>query len=341
MEAFVKFGKNPREARLQEVSQPEPGPEQVLIEISGCGICGSDLHAYHASPGFEWVKTPVVLGHEFAGTVSAVGSAVQDIAAGDRVVVIAIQGCGRCGFCRSGDTHLCYARQVIGLSYDGGMASHAVVHPRYLVRLPADFDMTAAPMIEPLSVAVHTLARTPVYPGQRVVVTGPGPIGLLCATLARLSGATVLICGTDKDEISRLPAASHFGLTAANVEKSSIEDAVKLHFGNNLPDIWIEASGSTQALKASVNLVRRGGTILGVGLFDREFSWFPTPSVRAELSMLFSYASCYADYARAIDLISTRAVDIKRLGQQFSLRQARKAFEEAEAGRTIKPVLIP
>jgi L-iditol 2-dehydrogenase len=341
MEAFVKFGKNPREAQLQEVPEPEPGPDEVLVEISGCGICGSDLHAYHASPGFEWVKTPVVLGHEFAGTVSAVGSAVQDTAPGDRVVVIAIQGCGRCGVCRSGDTHLCYSRQVIGLNYDGGMASHAVVHPRYLVRLPADFDMAAAAMIEPLSVAVHTLARTAIFPGQRAVVSGPGPIGLLCAALARLNGATVLICGTAKDEVSRLPAASHFGLISANVEKSSIEDAVKFHFGNNLPDIWIEASGSTQALKASMNLVRRGGTILVVALFDREFPWFPSPAVRAELTMLFNYASSYADYARAIDLIVTRAVDIKRLGQQFPLRQARDAFQEAEAGRTIKPILIP
>ncbi|UCF90119.1 MAG: alcohol dehydrogenase catalytic domain-containing protein [Desulfobacterales bacterium] len=341
MQAFVKYGKNPLETGLREVPVPEPAVEEVLIAVAGCGICGSDLHAYRASPGYEWVIPPVILGHEFAGTVAAVGAGVNGYQPGDKVVVIAIQGCDHCQFCRSGDTNLCSDRRVIGLNMNGGMAPYAVVNPRYLIRLPENFELSAAAAIETFSVAIHALSKTSIYPEQRIVVTGPGPVGLFSALVARLNGARVLICGTEVDAALRLPAAEQLGLRTTNTDQVPLPRAVTHVFGNQPPDLWIEASGATAALKASMDLVRRGGSIVVLAMYHREFSWFPTIPVRAEQTLLFSYASVYRDYIYAIRLMEAHAADVQRLMQFFPLQRASEAFEEANAGRTLKAILVP
>lgn len=341
MKAFVKYGKNPYEAGLCEMPVPEPGPEEVLVRVDSCGICGSDLHAYRASSGYEWVKPPVTLGHEFAGTVETAGGAVSDFAAGDKVVVIGIQGCGDCRYCRSGDTNLCYNRKVIGLDMDGGMATHAVVHHRHLIRLGEGIDPVLAAMTEPLSVAVHALSRVEVRPELKAVVTGPGPIGLLCAAVAARGGCKVLVCGTSADEGARLPTARQMGFTAVNTDQVALPEAVSSHCEGEQPDLWIEASGATSALQAAIRLLRRGGNLLVVGMYAKEFPFSPSAAVRAELTFHFTYASTYRDYSRAIDLIRSNAVDLKLLGQPYPLDRAEEAFREAEAGRTLKAILVP
>ncbi|MGO9021014.1 MAG: alcohol dehydrogenase catalytic domain-containing protein [Syntrophobacteraceae bacterium] len=123
MKAFVKYGDQPYAGSLQQVRQPEPGEREVLVKVAGCGICGSDLHAYRADAGYEWVRSPVILGYEFTGTIIAAGSAVTRYRPDDSVVVIGIQGCLECDLCRDGRTNLCRSRKVIGLDLNGGMAS--------------------------------------------------------------------------------------------------------------------------------------------------------------------------------------------------------------------------
>lgn len=212
MKAFAKLGREPGEAGLRELPKPDPAPGEVLLRVAACGVCGSDLHAYRSDPGYEWMEPPTILGHEFAGTVEAVGDGVEEVRSGDRVVVVAIQGCGRCETCLLGSTHLCPRRQIIGLNYDGGMSEHVVVAERHLVRVPDGVDLELAALAEPLSVAIHAvLVRSAIRPGHTVVVTGPGPIGLLCGVLARLSGGEVLMVGTGSDAAVRLPAAERLG----------------------------------------------------------------------------------------------------------------------------------
>ena len=341
MKAFVKYGRNPYEGGLCEIPAAEPGPEDVLLRVAGCGICGSDLHAYRASVGYEWVKPPVTLGHEFAGTVEAAGAGVSEFRPGDAVVVIGIQGCGLCRHCRGGDTNRCYARKVIGLDLNGGMATHAVVDRRHLIRLPPGIDPALAAIVEPLSVAVHALSRVEVGPAVKAVVTGPGPIGLLCAAVAKQSGADVLVCGTSADEAVRLPAARRMGFAAVNADQTALPEAVAGHCGGEPPDLWIEASGATAALEASLRLAGRGGRLLVVGMYAKEFTFFPSAAVRAELSLAFAYASTYRDYRTAIELLRTGAVDLRALAQFHPLDRAEEAFREAEAGRTLKPILVP
>jgi L-iditol 2-dehydrogenase len=342
MKAFAKLGREPGEAGLRELPEPDLSPGEALLRVAACGVCGSDLHAYRSDPGYEWMEPPTILGHEFAGTVEAVGDGVEEIKPGDRVVVVAIQGCGRCETCLLGSTHLCLQRRIIGLNYDGGMSEQVVVAERHLVRVPDSIDLKLAALAEPLSVAVHAvLVRSAIRPGHTAVVTGPGPIGLLCGLLVRLSGGEVLMVGTGADAGVRLPAAERLGLRTANLADGPLNEHVLEAFGERSLDAWVEASGAVEALEAALGTVRRGGTITVVGMFSKRLSFFPTKAVRSELSLLFSYASNYPDYKVALDLLARGEVGSAPLVRPYPLEEALEAFEAAGTGRAVKPLLIP
>lgn len=340
MRAFVKYGAQPFQASLEEIDEPEPGPREVMLKVAGCGICGSDLHAYRAEAGYEWVKHPVVLGHEFTGTVMAIGTEVQRYQKGDRVAVIGIQGCGTCPACRNGDTNLCNKRKVIGLDMDGGMAEYAVVGDDYLIHVPNTVDLPMAAMAEPMSVAAHALSKTGLYPEQNVVITGSGPIGLFCGVIAKWSGARVLMVGTDQDARSRLPVARKIGLTTVNVNKDSLDETMRSLFGNLPADLWLEASGSPLAFKTALDKMRRGGSLVIVGMYTEEFMWSPTVAVRAGYSLHFSYASVYRDYRFALEFMASGKLNLETLVDLFPLEEAGKAFEAMVQGSTIKPILL-
>jgi L-iditol 2-dehydrogenase len=342
MKAFVKTGSEPGNAGVADVPVAEPGPGEVLLRVASCGVCGSDLHAFRSDAGFEWVRPPVTLGHEFSGTVEAVGEGVSQVSPGDRVVVIAIQGCGKCSFCLPGTTQLCPDRVAVGLSRDGGMAEFALAPEQYLVPVPEGLDLTVAALCEPLAVAVHAVAvRADVKPGLKVVVSGPGPIGVLCGMVATSRGAEVLLTGVGQDAEARLPAAERVGLRTANLSERPLEEHLQDTFGDGAPDLWVESSGSVQALGSALESVRPGGTIAVVGIYSEEMTFSPTPAVRAELSLLFSYSCNYADYQAALDLLARGAIDPGPLLSRYPLAQAPEAFEAVGKGQTVKAMLVP
>lgn len=341
MQAFVKYGPRPFEAKLCDLAMPEPGGNEVLLQVAGCGICGSDLHAYQAAPGYEWVTPPVTLGHEFAGTIIETGRSVRVFKAGDRVAVVGIQGCSHCSLCKSGEPNLCLDRKVIGLSRDGGMAEYAVVDATYLIPIPDAVDLSMCALVEPISVAAHALSKTVIRPGARVVVSGPGPIGLFCAKIAALNGAKVIILGAAVDEEIRLSLARSLGFKAVNVDREIVGDSLMDIFNGAAPDMWLEASGSPQALLSAIDLVRRGGCIVGLSMYSQSLEWLPTVAVRASLSMFFSYASVFRDYYYALYLLAEGLIEPTLFADFFPLAEAEEAFMKARAGKTVKPVLIP
>ena len=342
MKAFMKTGSQPGDAGVADVPVVEPGPGEALLRVASCGVCGSDLHAFRSDPGFEWVRAPVTLGHEFSGTVEAVGEGVRLVSLGDRVVVIAIQGCGKCATCLSGSTQLCPDRVAVGLSRDGGMAEYALAPEQYLVLVPEGLDLTVAALCEPLAVAVHAVAvRADVKPGLKVVVSGPGPIGVLCGMLAASSGAEVLLTGVGQDSEARLPAAERAGLRTANLSEKPLKEHLTDSFGDQAPDLWIESSGAVRALGSALESVRLGGTIVVVGIYAQEMAFSPTPAVRAELSLLFSYSCNYADYQAALDLLARGTIDPGPLLSRYPLAYAPKAFEAVGKGQTVKAMLVP
>ena len=342
MKAFVKTGQQPGEAGIKDVSITRPGPGEVLLRVASCGICGSDIHAFRSDAGFEWVRTPVTLGHEFSGTVEAIGPDVTRVSLGDRVVAVAIQGCGRCEVCRSGSTQLCPQRVAVGLARDGGMAEYAVMPERHLVPVPEGLDLTAAALGEPLSVAVHAMnVRADIEPGQNVVVSGPGPIGILCGMLAQLAGAEVLLTGVGRDSKWRLPAAERVGLRTANLSEAPLEEHLLRNFGEHAPDVWVESSGSVKALDSALESVRAGGTIAVVGIYAEEMHFSPTFAVRRELSLLFSYSCNYTDYQTALDLLESGAIDPGPLISTYPLQHAPDAFEAVGEGWEVKAMIVP
>lgn len=342
MKAFVKTGSRPGEAGIEDVSISEPGPGEVLLRVASCGICGSDVHAFRSDAGFEWVRSPVTLGHEFSGTVEAVGPGVTRVSVGDPVVAVAIQGCGLCVACRAGSTQLCQQRVAVGLSRDGGMAEYAVMPEQHLVPVPDGLELAVAALGEPLSVAVHAVnVRADIQPGQKVVVSGPGPIGILCGMLARFRGAEVLLTGVGQDSESRLPAAESVGLQTANLSEKPLKEHLRDSFGDHAPDVWIESSGSVRALGSALESVRPGGTVIVVGIYAEDMVFAPTLAVRRELSLLFSYSCNYADYQAALDLLGSGAIDPRPLLSKYPLADASRAFEAVGEGRAVKAILVP
>jgi L-iditol 2-dehydrogenase len=340
MKAFVKTGRRAGEAGLQEGPELAPGPGEVLLRVAACGICGSDLHAVGADAGFEWVEPPVTLGHEFSGTVERVGDGVTRAGKGDRVVAIAIQGCGRCEVCRAGSTQLCPNREAVGLSRDGGMAEYALVSARHLVPVPDELDLTLAALAEPLAVAARAIhVRAGVERGQSVVVSGPGPIGAFCAMLARAAGADVLVTGLEGDAGWRLPAVERVGLRAANLSDAPLHEHLTNAFGERSPDLWIESSGSVRALSSALDGVRPGGTVVVVGIYGDEMTFSPTSAVRRELDVAFSYSCNHTDYETALAFLDT--LDLRPLIREYALEDAAEAFAAVREGRVVKAVLVP
>lgn len=342
MKAFVKTGHRHGEAGIKNLSIPKPSFGEVLIRVASCGVCGSDVHAFRSDAGFEWVQTPVTLGHEFSGIVEEVGAGVTLVKPGDRVVVIAIQGCGCCTTCRVGSTQLCPQRVAVGLSCNGGMAEYAVMPERYLISVPEGLDLTVAALCEPLAVAVRAVdIRAAIKSGQKVVVSGPGPIGILCGIVAQLRGAEVLLIGVGQDSEARLPAAQYAGIRTANLSSKPLEEHLRDSFGDYAPDVWIESSGSVSALDSALEFVRPGGTVTVVGIYAEEMCLSPTTAVRRELSMLFSYSCNYADYQAALDLLGSGAVNPDPLLSKYPLEDALLAFKVVGEGKVVKAILVP
>jgi len=190
---------------LQQIPTPRPAPNEVLVRIAACGICGSDVHGYDGSSGRR--IPPLVMGHEGAGTVAELGSDVSGWSVGDRVTFDSTIYCGQCAFCRTGQVNLCDARQVIGVSCadyrrNGAFADYVVVPARVLYRLPDTLPFAEAAMIEAVSVALHAVAVSSFTAGQSALVIGAGMIGTLIVQALRVAGAKhIIVAGERKDAI--------------------------------------------------------------------------------------------------------------------------------------------
>jgi L-iditol 2-dehydrogenase len=247
----------PLEIVLEERPVPEPGPREVLIEVSAVGVCGSDVHYYeHGRIGSHVVRAPLVLGHESAGRVVAVGDAVSKHAVGDRMTLEPGVPCGRCRECRAGRYNLC--SEVVFFAtppVDGTFADYVTIHEDFAFALPDALSDEAGALMEPLSVGIWACRKAGVSAGDRVLITGAGPIGLLAMQVALAFGATQVEI-SDVSE-PRLELARRTGATRA------------LRAGADEPreaDALIECSGNGAALAAGVKALRPAGTAVIVGM---------------------------------------------------------------------------
>ncbi|MCA9264485.1 MAG: galactitol-1-phosphate 5-dehydrogenase [Planctomycetales bacterium] len=299
---------------MTEMPTPEVGDKDVLIRVHSCGICGSDVHGWDGSSGRR--IPPLVMGHEAAGEVAAVGSQVKSIHVGDRVTFDSMISCGSCAYCWRGEMNLCDSRRVLGVScgdyrQHGAFADYVVVPQHIVFRLPDSVPYHHAAMVEPISVAVHAVERMSIRLGDTALVVGSGMIGLLILQCLRLAGCQ-RVFATDLDD-SRLELATQLGATEVwNAGSENVVERIREATQGQGCDISMEAVGNTAGVECAIQATRKGGAVTLVGNIKPRIDFALQSVVTRELSVLGSCASS-GEYPRCIELLSTGAIDVDPL----------------------------
>ena len=344
MRALVKTQKGAGYVEVRDVPEPSPGAGEVKIKIAACGVCGSDIHVYHDKFPY-W--PPVILGHEFTGTVVELGPECRRLRVGDRVVAEPhTRACGTCYLCRTGNIQICPEKRSPGWGIDGGMAEFICYPERLLHRVPHSMTWDQAAVVEPVANAVtDLLERTGVVAGDFVVVQGPGPIGLTAAMVARAAGAReVVIIGAPGDAALRLRKARELGFQhTINIAQADPVAAVLDMTGGIGADIVAECSGSPNAIPLTVELVRKMGKICVIGLTGGRPVELPWDKFAFKVvSVIFNMSTQYSAWDRTISLIHSGAVPAERLiTHREPLQNWKQVFEDIENLRALKALLIP
>lgn len=326
-----------RDLVVEERPVPEPGPRDVLVQVSSVGTCGSDVHYYeHGRIGSFVVERPLVLGHEPSGVVVARGSRAERHQVGQRVSLEPGVPCFTCTQCRLGRYNLCPGMRFFATPpVDGAFCEYVTVHEEFAHPVPDSMSAEAAALLEPLSVGVWACRKARVTPGSRVLVTGAGPIGLVATQAARAFGASEVLVTDVKPH--RLALAEELGATATlDVRETSLTDA------GFEPDVLLECSGFPPAVGEAIRRVARSGRVVLVGMGGDEIP-LPLAHVQGheiELTGTFRYANTWPT---AIDLVTSGEVDLDRLvTHRFRLDQVERALNASARDDTaVKAVLSP
>jgi L-iditol 2-dehydrogenase len=292
------------ELEYTDLPAPQIGPEEVLVRVRAVGICGSDVHGLDGSTGRR--IPPLVMGHEAAGVISEVGSAVTEWKPGDRVTFDSTVSCGKCHFCRAGKVNLCENRQVLGVSCgdyrrNGAFAEYVAVPQNILYRLPDSLPFEYAAMIEAVSIAVHAVNLTPITLGDSAVVVGSGMIGLLTIQAARVAGCSQVFA-VDLDD-NKLALAKQVG--ADEVFNAKNVDAVKeiqARTNGRGADVALEAVGATDPIRTAIQAVRKGGTVTLIGNITPKIE-LPLQQVVTREIRLQGTCGSAGEYPACIDLL--------------------------------------
>jgi L-iditol 2-dehydrogenase len=348
MAAVVHYELKPGAVELREVPRPRGlADDEVLLASRGVGVCGSEVHQYHNTHSWP-VNVPVILGHEFSGVVAEAGKSVASFREGDRVTSeTAARICGRCLYCRTGEYNLCPERLGFGYGLDGAMAEFVKVPERCLHHLPGSVSFETAALTEPCAVAYNaTCVKTHLRPGDSVLVFGPGPIGLLCLAMAKLSGAGWLgVVGLKQDE-QRLEVARGLGadrtLVVGKEEQQQLTEAIRA-LGDGLGvDVVIDATGHSATLKPAMAAVRPAGQITKVGWGPQPLDFSLDPLVQKAARLQGSFSHNYLIWEKVIALLgSGRLNPLPLVGRTEGLAGWKACFDEMASGKIVKGVLKP
>ncbi len=303
--------------KLEVVNYPVPeiARDEVLVKVRACGICGSDIHGYDGSTGRR--IPPIVMGHEASGDVVSLGADVKGWTIGDRVTFESVVFCNKCEYCLKGQSNLCESRQVLGVSCpefrrEGAFAEYVAVHDRSLFKLPVGLSYEQAAMAEPLSVAVHGVARANLNKGDRVAVVGVGMIGLLVVQVLKAKGAGEVVA---------------VDINPAKLEMAMLHGADKAtqsSVGMDL-DVAIEAVGITPTVDMAVHSVRKGGTVVLIGNLSSTVEFPLQTVVTKQISVNGSYGS-EGDYPECLDLIASGSVKVDKMISAFCTLEETPSF---------------
>ncbi|MDO4283768.1 MAG: zinc-dependent alcohol dehydrogenase family protein [Eubacteriales bacterium] len=315
---------------------------EVRIRNMAAGICGTDVHIYEGGKGSAEVHPPVVLGHEYAGVVTEVGSGVSTVKVGDKVTVDPNIYCGKCRPCKMGKKQLCRHLEAVGVTRDGGFAEYSTVPEAQCFVLPENVDYEAAAMAEPLACCLHGIERAGITAGDSVCVIGGGTIGLLMVQLAKMSGAAKVGLSEPiavRQEVGRKVGADvTFNPLEADFAQKFVEE-----FGEEGPDIIIECVGNLPAVKQALSLAGRGGKILlfSVPNPDSEVSVRLFDIYQKELTIMGSFINPDT-HQRAADLIGAGRINVRDLiTHRFPLEELEQAILTQKGSESIKVLVLP
>jgi len=341
MKALIKTKPGRGSLYLKDIDCCCVGPREVKIKVEAAGICGTDLKIFD---GDSWCNPPVILGHEFSGTVVEIGTEVEGINIGDRVVSETAQViCGNCYYCNTSNYLMCENRLSLGYGVNGAFAEYCIVREGIIHKLPDDVDFDCGALCEPTAVAVHAaLGRTRLQPTDIVVVMGPGTIGLLVAQVAKSTGVTVVVAGTSADR-KRLCVAKELGIDyTINIQEEDPVTFINKLTDNRGADVVYECSGAASAIGSGMNMLKRMGKLVQIGLTDKkleiEYSLLP----QKEISLIGTFGHRWVDWETSLELISKGRIKIKPLiTHKFPLTDWGRAFELAKRQEGIKILLRP
>lgn len=328
---------------VQNVNAPGPlAPGEVRIDVAAAGICGSDVHIYEWTAGYDWMRQamPVTLGHEFAGTIAAIAPDVTDVAVGQRVTVAPAIACGGCPACRASMPELCPLRLTLGLTRDGGFAAQVNAPALNCLAIPDHVDMEIAALTEPLAVAARAVETGEVKLGETVVVLGPGTIGQGIALLARASGARVIVVG-HKDAV-RFETLRALGFQQLiDIAEQDLPEAVQALAGGKADKVF-EATGAPSSIRDGLSVLRDGGILVTAGIHARPAEFDITDFVRQKQQIRASHSSArrHWDVVRtlmAADPELFRPMITHRVG----LAQTLEGFELAHRRVASKVMVFP
>ena len=335
--AVVNYAPEPGSVEVREVPTPEIGDGDVLVEVAAVGVCGSDLHQWTASHSWP-VNYPVILGHEFAGTIVQTGPGVTGWGEGDRVTseTAAIIDENN-PMSRRGLYNLDPTRKGFGYGVNGAMTRHVRVPSRCLHRVPDELPLEHAALTEPCCVAYNAVIRNSrIEPGDRVLVIGPGTIGILCAAMARLHGGDVAVLGLENDR-TRLEIAERYGCHALTDASGWARQGDGLGV-----DVVIDAAGVSATLRLALELVRPSGWITKVGWGPQPLDFSLDPLVQKNVTLQGSFSHHWAIWERVLSLLASRQLDVTPIiGGQWPLESWHEAFETMHRGQVVKSLLRP
>jgi L-iditol 2-dehydrogenase len=341
MKAVMKTESGYDNMSLVEIPEPVVAGDLVKIKVAYTGICGTDIHAFTGE--YRNSKTPVVLGHEFSGIVVEVGDSVKHVKVGDRVTSeTTFTTCGECEYCMEKDYNLCSSRKGIGTQVNGSMSEYVVSREESVHVLSDKISFEAAALTEPLACCAHAaLEKTTINKDDKVLIFGPGPIGLLQCQVVKAQGAFVILAGITKDK-QRLELAKSLGVDViVDVQEENLEEVVMKHTDGYGVDKVFECSGAVPALNQGLPLVKKKGTFVQVGIFANKMNQLDQESiVQREIKYVGTRSQKPSSWHLALQLLEDQKIAVdKMITKTVVLEDWREGFEAVMAGNEIKVII--
>ncbi|HEX6303097.1 MAG TPA: zinc-binding dehydrogenase [Anaerolineales bacterium] len=340
MKAAVFYGPD-QPLKVEEVPDPTPGPEEVLVKVAGCGVCHTDLHYIdHGVPTFK--QPPLILGHETSGTIAGIGSSVGGWQEGDRVLLPAVYGCGQCAMCRTGRENVCERMVMFGNNVDGGYAEYILAPAKDVLALPEEIPLVAGAIIaDAVTTPFHAVVnRGRVRPGDRVVVFGCGGIGLNVVQIAAALGASVIAVDIIDEKLQwaqRLGAEK----TLNSKEYERVDKEIRKLTGGGA-DIGFEAIGNPTTQAQTFASLRTGGRFVMVGYSAEKMSLDAGRVMYREMEIIGSLGCRAVDYPRVLDLARLGKIKVEELvTATYPLDEINSAFDGLRRGEGIRSVVTP